>query len=248
MNLTLSADRHQFDTFAGDVIQSFVHIGNFVKAHLSSVGFGESLTCKRENQEWNLCLTKSKCTGWRREDCVPEITSNNSISFRPFLKSSSMFSIWVPALRRWELHQAVNVWSKHKRSQIFRQWHHADCILVFYLYVCRNTSLCRLWPVTLLRVIVSHQNGGKTYWPLPPEDTRVLITQQCMNRSKQQHTMFVLPSLITPAQNISNRRTCSRRDDRRFTENLLNTSIHHIRGQKVPVTLTVVMKLFTLNI
>jgi len=41
---------------------------------------------------------------------VPEMTSNSNISFSPFLKSSSMFSIWVPALRRWELHQAVNVW------------------------------------------------------------------------------------------------------------------------------------------
>lgn len=39
----------------------------------------------------------------------PEMTSKSSISFRPFLKSSSMFSIWVPAFLRWELHQAVKV-------------------------------------------------------------------------------------------------------------------------------------------
>lgn len=41
----------------------------------------------------------------------PEITSSSSISFRPLRKSSSMFSIDVPALRRWELHHAVNVWN-----------------------------------------------------------------------------------------------------------------------------------------
>uniref|UniRef100_A0A6B0U7V4 Putative secreted protein n=1 Tax=Ixodes ricinus TaxID=34613 RepID=A0A6B0U7V4_IXORI len=39
----------------------------------------------------------------------PEITSSSSISFRPLRKSSSMLSIWVPALRRCELHHAVNV-------------------------------------------------------------------------------------------------------------------------------------------
>lgn len=32
------------------------------------------------------------------------------MSLRPLRKSSSMFSIWVPALRRCELHQAVKVW------------------------------------------------------------------------------------------------------------------------------------------
>ena len=39
----------------------------------------------------------------------PEITSRSSISFRPLRKSSSMFSMPVPALRRCELHHAVNV-------------------------------------------------------------------------------------------------------------------------------------------
>lgn len=36
------------------------------------------------------------------------------MSFSPFLKSSSMFSICVPAFLRWELHQAVKVYD-HKR-------------------------------------------------------------------------------------------------------------------------------------
>lgn len=39
----------------------------------------------------------------------PEMTSSSSMSFRPSRKSSSMFSICVPAFRRWELHHAVNV-------------------------------------------------------------------------------------------------------------------------------------------
>lgn len=40
----------------------------------------------------------------------PEITSSNNINFNPLRKSSSMLSMAVPALRRWLLHQAVNVW------------------------------------------------------------------------------------------------------------------------------------------
>ena len=40
---------------------------------------------------------------------LPEMTSSSSMSFSPSLKSSSMFSICVPAFRRWELHHAVNV-------------------------------------------------------------------------------------------------------------------------------------------
>lgn len=34
------------------------------------------------------------------------------MSLSPFLKSSSMLSMFVPAFRRWELHHAVNVY-KH---------------------------------------------------------------------------------------------------------------------------------------
>lgn len=55
---------------------------------------------------------------------IPEMTSSSSISLRPFLKSSSIFSIWVPAFRRWELHQAVNVWhtqkERHKLSTRYK--------------------------------------------------------------------------------------------------------------------------------
>ncbi len=47
---------------------------------------------------------------------LPEITSSSSMSLSPFLKSSSMFSICVPALRRWELHQAVKVWREKRRN------------------------------------------------------------------------------------------------------------------------------------
>lgn len=43
------------------------------------------------------------------EPLSPEMTSRSNMSLRPSLKSSSMFSICVPALRRWELHHAVNV-------------------------------------------------------------------------------------------------------------------------------------------
>lgn len=40
----------------------------------------------------------------------PEMTSNRSISLSPLRKSSSILSIAVPALRKWLLHHAVNVW------------------------------------------------------------------------------------------------------------------------------------------
>ena len=46
----------------------------------------------------------------------PEMTSSKSINLRPLRKSSSMFSIPVPALRRWELHQAVNVCRERERK------------------------------------------------------------------------------------------------------------------------------------
>lgn len=40
------------------------------------------------------------------------------MSLRPSRKSSSMFSICVPAFRRWELHQAVKVWGgRAERAQ-----------------------------------------------------------------------------------------------------------------------------------
>ena len=41
----------------------------------------------------------------------PEITSSKSISLSPARKSVSIRSIWVPALRRCELHHAVKVWT-----------------------------------------------------------------------------------------------------------------------------------------
>ncbi len=46
----------------------------------------------------------------------PDMTSSSSMSLRPFLKSSSMFSICVPAFLKWELHQAVKVWERGERE------------------------------------------------------------------------------------------------------------------------------------
>ena len=54
---------------------------------------------------WNLILPLS---GFCKVS--PEITSSNSISLRPLRKSSSIFSIWVPALRKCEFTHAVKVW------------------------------------------------------------------------------------------------------------------------------------------
>lgn len=49
------------------------------------------------------------------------MTSSSSISFNPSRKSSSMFSICVPAFLRWELHQAVNVCRDRKRENKHHQ-------------------------------------------------------------------------------------------------------------------------------
>lgn len=46
------------------------------------------------------------------------MTSSSSMSLRPFLKSSSMFSICVPAFLKWELHQAVKVWERGDRGEV----------------------------------------------------------------------------------------------------------------------------------
>lgn len=45
------------------------------------------------------------------------MTSSSSMSLSPSLKSSSMFSICVPAFRRWELHHAVNVCARAKEGE-----------------------------------------------------------------------------------------------------------------------------------
>lgn len=67
-----------------------------------------------------LCYLLPQLSGWHQvlgslyTDLYPspEMTSKSSMSLRPLRKSSSMFSIWVPALRRCELHQAVKVWGQ----------------------------------------------------------------------------------------------------------------------------------------
>lgn len=47
---TFSANGDQFHTFTGDEIKGFVDIGYLVKTHLSSVRFGQPLTC--QNTAW----------------------------------------------------------------------------------------------------------------------------------------------------------------------------------------------------
>lgn len=48
----------------------------------------------------------------------PEMTSSKSMSLSPLRKSSSMLSMAVPALRRWLLHQAVNVWKGEQECTV----------------------------------------------------------------------------------------------------------------------------------
>lgn len=69
----------------------------------------------------------------KARDDLPEMTSSRSMSFSPSLKSSSMFSICVPAFLRWELHHAVNVCTKvqehHKHGEYLES---EPCFSDFY--------------------------------------------------------------------------------------------------------------------
>lgn len=61
---------------------------------------------------WNRILPRSGLG-----NVSPEITSRSSINLSPFRKSSSMFSIAVPAFRRCELHHAVKV------CKVIEEWY-----------------------------------------------------------------------------------------------------------------------------
>lgn len=41
---TFSSYRHKFDSFAGNEVQSFVDIRNFVKSHFASIGLRKRFT------------------------------------------------------------------------------------------------------------------------------------------------------------------------------------------------------------
>ena len=85
---------------------------------------------------WNLKETSPGQSSWRKKvdsldlirprlglaSCSLEITSSNSISLRPFWKSSSIFSIDVPTFRRWELHQAVKVYADYSIRVHLEGW------------------------------------------------------------------------------------------------------------------------------
>lgn len=66
----------------------------------------DSLDVKMLNSSWVSAVRWGDAV---KSSVVPEMTSSSSMSFSPSLKSSSMFSICVPAFLRWELHHAVNV-------------------------------------------------------------------------------------------------------------------------------------------
>ena len=77
---------------------------------------------------WNLILPRSGLG-----KVSPDMTSNNSINFNPLRKSSSIFSIWVPAFLKWELTHAVNVWNKENSNELY--W-----VLEIYNEISRSTK------------------------------------------------------------------------------------------------------------
>lgn len=76
----------------------------------------------------SLCIFPSA----KAKEGLPEMTSSRSMSFSPSLKSSSMFSICVPAFLRWELHHAVNVCVKaQKHPKTVNTWSLSHVFLTF---------------------------------------------------------------------------------------------------------------------
>ena len=120
--LTFSSDGNKLDSLAGDEIQSFVDIGNFVESKMSKIttrGAKIAFDCcsfcqymKRLFNKRNRYLKFKLGSGIEfiishlifplsgLGRVSPEMTSSNNMSFRPFLKSSSIFSICVPAFLR----------------------------------------------------------------------------------------------------------------------------------------------------
>ena len=93
----------------------------------------------------------------------PEMTSRRSINFNPFLKSSSMFSICVPAFLRCELHHAVNVYKRQIKDQIMA------CVVkyirhVIPLFPVLHENIIILPLPSQLRVVmrVSESGSGST--------------------------------------------------------------------------------------
>ena len=78
---------------------------------------------------WNLILPRSGLG-----NCSPEITSNNNISFSPPRKSSSMFSMPVPAFLKCELHHAVNVCNTTEHTHLYQ-----GGISIFHSFINWNT-------------------------------------------------------------------------------------------------------------
>ena len=130
---TFSSDGYKLHSLAGDEIQSFVDVGNFVESKMSKIttrGAKVAFDCcsfcqymkkrlfHKRNRYFKFRWVSGTASifshlifprsGLGRVS--PEMTSSNNMSFRPFLKSSSIFSICVPAFLRWELTHAVKVW------------------------------------------------------------------------------------------------------------------------------------------
>ncbi len=114
------------------------------------------------------------------------MTSSSSISLRPFLKSSSMVSICVPAFLRWELHQAVNVWETsmiHINIQLVIQ-PHIHTMSMSYLLLAQhlNPTLNFHQMRTLAQNIVTKLN----VW----DSSRFKSLQDCSDTMKASYTTF----------------------------------------------------------
>ncbi len=105
---------------------------------------------------WNLILPRS---GFG--NVSPEITSSSSINFRPFLKSSSIFSMAVPAFLKCELHQAVKVCKQRQKFQL-ESWRTrgSRSVIPFGKITSKIPPVCLLISVLLLITTIVNRGGG----------------------------------------------------------------------------------------
>lgn len=132
---------------------------------------------------------------WLMKRCLPEMTSSSSISFSPSRKSSSMFSICVPAFLRWELHQAVNVCRDGRRRnpqlgstavQIITVSRWGSLVLVapgdFWGYL---NSPVEWTDQTWLTSLQARNNSQLLQWTSVRSSTQVLVFWWCCSQTDE---------------------------------------------------------------
>uniref|UniRef100_A0A2M4D3B1 Uncharacterized protein n=1 Tax=Anopheles darlingi TaxID=43151 RepID=A0A2M4D3B1_ANODA len=98
----------------------------------------------------------------------PEMTSSRSMSLSPLRKSSSMFSIAVPALRRWLLHHAVKVVAARGTFATFVALACANISIIRCFFFCCFSQAGSSSPSRSHSSSCSMYPPSSPYWPWYP--------------------------------------------------------------------------------